>query len=60
MSAAANLPNRDRAALSPVRALANQAFSGVAGAHLVPGNSIRLLKDAGENYPAWLDVIRAA
>ena len=60
MSAAGQLPNREREALSPVRALANQAFSRAAGAPLIPGNSIRLLKDAGENYPAWLDAIRSA
>jgi cardiolipin synthase len=46
--------------LSSVRALANQAFSRAAGAPLIAGNSIRLLKDAGDNYPAWLDAIRAA
>lgn len=38
----------------------NEAFSRVAGAPLVPGNRIRLLKDAAENYPAWLDAIRSA
>jgi cardiolipin synthase A/B len=26
----------------------------------VAGNSVRLLKDAGENYPAWFDAIRSA
>jgi cardiolipin synthase len=46
--------------LSSVRALANQAFARAAGAPLIAGNRIRLLKDAGENYPAWLDAIRAA
>ncbi len=46
--------------LSSVRALANQAFSRAAGAPLITGNSIRLLKDAQENYPAWLDAIRSA
>ena len=60
MSAAADLPNREREALSPIRALANQAFSRAAGAPLIPGNSIRLLKNAGENYPAWLEAIHAA
>lgn len=50
----------DREALSQVRALAQQAFSRTAGAPLVEGNSIRLLKNAEENYPAWLDAIRAA
>jgi cardiolipin synthase len=43
-----------------LRALAEQAFSRAAGAALVPGNSIRLLKDARENYPAWLDAIARA
>ena len=60
MSAAADLPDLERVAMSPVRALANQAFSRAAGAPLIPGNRIRLLKDAGENYPAWLEAIRAA
>ncbi|MEA3211260.1 MAG: cardiolipin synthase [Chthoniobacter sp.] len=46
--------------MSSVRALANQAFSRAAGAPLIMGNSIRLLKDGKENYPAWLDAIRAA
>ena len=46
--------------LSPVRALANQAFSRASNAPLIPGNKIRLLKDARENYPTWLDAIRAA
>src|SRR5688500_704085 len=60
MGAAVQLPNRERDTMSPVRALANQAFSRAAGAPLVVGNRIRLLKDAEENYPAWLDAIRAA
>lgn len=49
-----------RATLAPVRALANQAFSRASGAPLVEGNCIRLLKDARENYPAWLAAIGAA
>jgi cardiolipin synthase len=60
MSAGRPLPKCEREALSVSRALANQAFSRAAGASLVPGNSIRLLKDAQENYPAWLDAIRGA
>jgi cardiolipin synthase len=40
--------------------LADQAFSRAAGAPLIDGNSIKLLKDAGENFPAWLDAIRSA
>lgn len=48
---------RDRALTPSVRALADQAFSRAAGAPLVAGNRVRLLKDAEENYPAWLDAI---
>lgn len=40
-----------------VRALADQAFSRAAGASLIEGNDVRLLKDAAENYPAWLAAI---
>ena len=49
-----------RRAVSPMRTLAEQAFSRTAGAPLVPGNSIRLLRDARENYPAWLEAMRSA
>lgn len=55
-----SFPDARRDPLSQVRALARQAFSRAAGSPLVEGNSIRLLKDAQENYPAWLDAIRAA
>jgi cardiolipin synthase len=51
---------RERATVSSVRALANQAFSRAAGAPLVEGNRVRLLRDAQENYPAWLEAIHAA
>ena len=44
----------------PARALAEQALSRAAGAPLVPGNAVRLIRDAAENYPAWLDAIEAA
>jgi cardiolipin synthase len=60
MSVVLNSRSGSRDALAPVRALADQAFSRAAGAPLVEGNRIRLLKDAAENYPAWLDAIRAA
>ena len=45
---------------SPIRLLAEQAFSRTAGAPLIPGNSLRILKDAKENYPAWLDALGSA
>ncbi|HKV36349.1 MAG TPA: phospholipase D-like domain-containing protein [Pyrinomonadaceae bacterium] len=51
---------RERKAMLSVRDLANQAFSRAAGAPLVSGNSVRLLKDAKENYPAWLEAIKNA
>lgn len=37
-----------------------QAFDRTAGAPLVGGNAVRLLRDAAENYPAWLAAIAAA
>jgi len=43
-----------------LRLLADQALSRTAGAPLVGGNAVRLLKDAGENFPAWLDAIHGA
>jgi cardiolipin synthase len=46
--------------VTPLRILAEQAFSRAAGAPLVGGNSVRVLKDAGENFPAWLDAIGKA
>ena len=54
------LKEHPREAMSATRVLAAQAFSRAAGAPLVHGNSIRLLKDGGENYSAWLDAIYSA
>lgn len=50
----------ERAAVPQMRDQAARAFSRAAGAPLVDGNSVRILKDAGENFPAWLAVIRGA
>ena len=47
-------------ALSLTRLLAEQVFSRTAGAALIQGNSVRLLKDAKENYPAWLEALESA
>jgi cardiolipin synthase len=44
----------------PLRLLADQAFARTAGAPLIGGNAVRLLKDGCENFPAWLDAIRSA
>jgi cardiolipin synthase len=49
-----------REAVAPLRLLADQAFARAAGAPLIPGNDVRLLKNAAENYPAWIDAIRSA
>lgn len=46
--------------VSPVRALAAQALSRAAGAPLVLDNRVRLLKDAGEHFPAMLAAVKAA
>jgi cardiolipin synthase len=46
--------------MQPLTPLAEQAFSRAAGARLVEGNRVRLLEDARENYPAWLEAIASA
>lgn len=43
-----------------IRRLSDQLFSRTAGAPLVRGNSVRLLRDAVENYPAWLAAMASA
>jgi cardiolipin synthase A/B len=45
---------------SPLRLVADQAFSRAAGAPLSEGNKVQLLRDAEENYPAWLEAIHSA
>lgn len=52
-------PSPDKA-LSSIRLIAEQAFSRTAGAPLILGNRVRILKDAKENYPAWLDALSSA
>jgi cardiolipin synthase len=41
-------------------ALLDRAFTRAAGAPLVNGNRVRLLKNAAQNYPAWLEAIHSA
>jgi cardiolipin synthase A/B len=58
-------PDRDERADEPASGallndLIDDPFSRAAGAPLIRGNTVRLLKDAAENYPAWLEAIRAA
>jgi cardiolipin synthase len=50
----------ERSGESLLRILADQAFSRAAGAPLIPCNRIQILKNAKENYPAWLEAIRSA
>jgi cardiolipin synthase len=45
------------AALPQLREIADHAFSRAAGSPLIAGNHVRLLRDARENYPAWLEAI---
>ena len=40
--------------------MADQAFSRAAGAPLVSGNAVRVLRDGAENYPVWEAAIRGA
>jgi cardiolipin synthase A/B len=38
----------------------SDAIERVTGAHLIVGNNVDLLRDATENYPAWIEAIRSA
>ncbi|HEY9431282.1 MAG TPA: phospholipase D-like domain-containing protein [Blastocatellia bacterium] len=51
---------RGNGSASSISIFAEQAFWRAAGAGLIPGNSARILKDAAENYPAWLEAIESA
>src|SRR6185295_20203966 len=50
----------DARAIQPVRQVGTQALSRASGAPLVSGNGVRILKNAAENFPAWLEAIHAA
>src|SRR5256885_4006649 len=50
----------DPHAVRSVRQVAELALSRTSGARLIPGNQVRVLKDAEGNYPLWLASIRAA
>ena len=51
-------PERAERQVHPeLRSIADQALSRAAGAPLIEGNCVRLLRDAAENYPAWLNAI---
>ena len=53
-------PPPPTAAGSALRLNTDQAFLRTTGAPLIAGNSLRILKDAKENYPAWLQAIANA
>ncbi|MGH7933671.1 MAG: phospholipase D-like domain-containing protein [Candidatus Binataceae bacterium] len=50
----------DNRTLRLLRGRADHALSRAAGAPLVGNNHVRLLKDARQNYPAWIEAIRGA
>src|SRR5215207_3606134 len=50
----------DTAEFPPVRRVVNRAYARATGAPLIPGNGVRLLVDAEQNYPAWLEAIKSA
>ncbi len=45
---------------APHPGLADRAFARATGSEPIDGNAVRLLQDATENFPAWLDAIRDA
>ncbi len=45
---------------SDLRRLAEQVYARAAGAPQIGGNAVRILRDAHENYPAWLEAIAGA
>jgi phosphatidylserine/phosphatidylglycerophosphate/cardiolipin synthase-like enzyme len=42
------------------RLIAEQGFQRIAGGPAVAGNRLRVLRDARENYPAWMEAIESA
>jgi cardiolipin synthase len=50
----------ERVVLLQLREVAVGALSRVAGAPLIGGNEVRLLRNGSENYPAWLKAIGEA
>jgi cardiolipin synthase A/B len=43
-----------------IRTIVDDAATRASGASMVHGNAVRILTDAAENYPAWLDAIASA
>lgn len=53
-----NLPQKQEH--SSQEEISSYVFGRVANAPLISGNSVKLLHDATENYPAWLDAVQRA
>jgi len=51
---------RDASDADAIATMASRALGRAAGASHSEGNAVRLLLDARENFPAWLDAIRRA
>lgn len=60
MDAPTERATRVRVPISSETGLLDQALTRAGGAPLVRGNHVRILRDAGQNYPAWLEAIRGA
>jgi len=54
------LPKKPADALALSHQFVEDSFDRVTGAELLTGNEVKLLRDAEENYPAWLAAIEAA
>ena len=54
------IPEDPFVARTSLRPAAEHALMRAAGAPLIAGNRVVLLRDAGENYPAWLSAIEGA
>ncbi len=55
-----NLQKKPVDSLALSHQFVEESFDRVTGAELLHGNDVRLLKDAAENYPAWLAAIESA
>ncbi len=55
-----NLQKKPADSLALSHKFVEESFDRVTGAELLTGNEVKLLKDAAENYPAWLAAIESA
>ncbi len=55
-----SLPKKTVESLALSHEFVEESFDRVTGAQLITGNEVKLLKDAAENYPAWLAAIENA